>query len=290
VLTDELYFTGYKITTEAELNGKKVALPPGLEEEQIIKVKRPLFAYVKTAIANNFDPDSPIGISYYGNALDTIQALDIAFDGLNNEVLLGRKRIFVPHTAIKYVTNPETNQRTRYYDPDDSVYVAMKGADNQTLDIHDNTQELRIEEIKLSIQTLLDIFCMQVGFSQGFLSFDGSSVKTATEVISNNSKTFKTKSAFENEIKDGMYDIIQAIAELLIVNGYSADNKCVITFNDSIIEDRNAKTEYWINLVNNGLCTKKKALMKIHGIDEEAAQKMLDEIAEEQPTPPTIGF
>ena len=36
-----------------------------------------LFAYIRTAIANNLDDNSPLGVSIYANALSTLHALDI---------------------------------------------------------------------------------------------------------------------------------------------------------------------------------------------------------------------
>ena len=285
VLSDESTYIGYSIVTKMYFRDKLVELPEGMIEEQILDMKTPPFAYMRTSLANNFLPDSPVGISYYANALDTIQALDIAFNGLNDEILLGKKRIFVPTSAMRYAIDPVSKKRSRYFDPDDKVYCALSVDDDEALDIKDDTQELRIEEIKTAIQTLLDIFCMQVGFSAGFLAFDGDSVKTATEVISNNSKTFKTKTAFESEISDGMVSIMNAISELLGVS-----EECSVTFDDSVIEDRNSKKDYWIDLVTAGLATKKRALMKIYGISEKEAIEMLAEIEAETPQPLNFGI
>ena len=39
-----------------------------------------LFAYYRTATANNIDDNSPLGVSIYANALSTLKALDICYD------------------------------------------------------------------------------------------------------------------------------------------------------------------------------------------------------------------
>jgi A118 family predicted phage portal protein len=291
VLGDETLFTGYSIKTEMYKNEQKVPLPFDMIELQEINVFRPLFSYIKTSLANNFNPDSPIGISYFANATDTIKALDMAFDCLYGEMELGQKRIIVPAEAIRYTIDTTTNKRVRYFDPSDRVFLALKTGDDK-LDITDNSVELRTEEIKTAIQVLLDIYCMQVGFSAGHLAFDSGGMKTATEVISNNSKTFKTKTAFENEMAEGMVDIMDAIRALITLNGVSVSgDEYSVTFDDSVIEDRNSKKDYWADMVASGFVTKKMAIMKLWNIDEIAAQKMLDEIEKEQPEPiKNFGF
>ena len=292
VLSDELSFEGYSITTEMYDAGRKVDLPPDINGYQEMRVKRPLFTYIKTSLANNFNPDSPIGISYYANALDTLQALDVAFDCLFSELELGQKRIIVPTSALRTVTDKTTGKQSRYFDPTDRVFVAFK-ADQDTgdLDIKDNSTELRTEEIKNAIQVLLDILCMQIGFSAGYMAFDSGGMKTATEVISNNSKTFKTKTAFENEMSEGMVDIMNSIREVLEIGGSTlSTDEYSVTFDDSVIEDRSSKMLYWADMVLNGFATKTMAIMKIYGISEEEAKKRVALIALEAPKPVGISF
>src|SRR5699024_5517403 len=49
-----------------------------------------LFTYIKPNSANNVDLDSPLGVSIFANALDTIKAIDIAFDSFEREFVLGK--------------------------------------------------------------------------------------------------------------------------------------------------------------------------------------------------------
>ncbi|MFE4759045.1 hypothetical protein ACFRIB_54565, partial [Streptomyces mirabilis] len=98
--------------------GIEVALDtlyPDLAKEATIEgLSRPLFVYFKPNIANNIDLQSPLGVSLYANAIDTIKALDTAFDSYHREFRLGKKRIIVPHSAIRTVVNAETEEFHRY--------------------------------------------------------------------------------------------------------------------------------------------------------------------------------
>ena len=81
----------------------------------------------------------------------------------------------------------------RYFDSTDEAYVAFKTDDTDALKIQDNTVSLRVTEHEQAINAFLSMLCLQVGFSAGTFTFDkASGIKTATEVISENSKTYKT--------------------------------------------------------------------------------------------------
>lgn len=271
--------------------GVKVSLDvhfKGLEEEIIFHtIEKTIFVYFKPNIANNFDTNSPLGISIFANALDTLKTLDIAFDSFQREFALGKKRIIVPTSAIKTVVDPSTGQLTRYFDADDEVYEAMNIGDMDAEKIHDASVELRVEEHVSAINALLNIMAMQIGFNAGTFTFDGEGVKTATEVVSENSETFRTKQDHETNVEAAIQELVDAIVE--IADAFSvfprpAEYEVTVAFDDSIAEDQAAEIQKQIQLVNNGLNSKKRALIKIHGLTEQEAVDLLAEIKEEQAT------
>lgn len=276
--------------------GVKVALKtffPGLEEEVRIKgLKRSIFVYIKPNTANNVDTQSPLGISIYANALDTMRAIDTAFDSLHREFRLGKKRILVPSHMVKTVVDPNTGMPHRYFDANDETYEAFNGGEMDNIDIQDINVELRVDEHIAAINALLNLFAMQTGFSFGTFTFDGQSMKTATEVISEQSKTFKSKKSHEIIIEAGLQELIDsivAIAELYGLYKAPDEYEVTITFDDSIVEDEGSEIDKQIKLVVNGLTSRKRAIMKIHGVTEEEATKILQEIhAEERQELPDI--
>ena len=247
-------------------------------------VTRPLFAYFKPNLANNIDSTVPLGISIYANAYDTLKSLDIAFDSFQREFRLGRKRIIVPTAAIRTVVDPETNTLHRYFDSTDESYEAMDTEmdDNKITEIN---SVLRVTEHIAAINALLNLFSMQIGFSAGSFSFDGGQgVKTATEVVSLNSKTFRTKQSHENVVEQGITDLIECIGVVAELYGlYTPPDKYDVTatFDDSIAEDQNAEIDKQIKLVASELTSKKRAIMKIFGVTEEEALLIIKEIHDE---------
>src|SRR5690625_5530971 len=160
--------------------------------------------------------------------------------------------------------------------------------------IHDVKVELRVEEHISAINALLNLFAMQTGFSSGTFTFDGQGMKTATEVVSEQSKTFKSKQSHEVIIESALKELVHsiiAVANLYELFGGTEEFDVTVQFDDSIAEDHTAEVNRAIQLVNNRLLSRKRALMKIHGLTEEEAEEWLLEINEESaPTTETIDF
>ena len=272
------------------------ALYPYLDEETRINVERSLFTYFRTPVANNIDDNSPLGVSIYGNALETLHAIDIVFDSFVREFRLGKKRIIVPARMIKKIVDPVSGAMVRYFDATDETYEALSTDDPDSLKIQDNSVELRVEEHVAALNAFLNIFCLQVGLSAGTFSFDAASgLKTATEIVSENSKTYKTVKNYQNQITPAIERLVDAIIdvarlydmtwqgmsiEALAARGYEVK----ITMDDGITQDRQTNINEGITLVGAGLMSKKTFLTDPkYGINltEEDADAELQRIAQE---------
>lgn len=277
---------------------------PSLQETTTIRgLSKSLFSYYKPAGANNLDDNSPLGISIYANALSTIKALDICYDSFIREFVLGKKRIIVPSTAIKTVVNPETGARCRYFDPTDEVYEALNADDMGNLEIKDNSVELRVEEHEAAINAFLAILAFQLGLSAGSLTFtQAEGLKTATEIISEKSKTYKTITGHQVPVKEAIERLIQNIIDIAIL--YEVEYKgnkiedlikpgyeIAVTFDDSIIQDRQTNINEGITLLTNGVMAKITFMQKALGYTKTEAEKELARIkAESQISTSDVDF
>lgn len=281
----------YKSETKSEM-GLKVPLSQSEQTRHfepstpIAAINRSLFVYIKPNVANNVDTRSPLGISLYANALDTMKTIDTAFDSFNREFRLGKKRIIVPSHYVKTVINPETGQRHRFYDDTDETYEAFdsgSGAD-ESEGIKDISTTLRVDEHVAGINSLLNLYSMQIGFSSGTFSFDGQSMKTATEVISENSKTFKSKKSHEVIIEAALQELVGSIITLAELYGIYKNNgnyEVTVSFDDSIADDKTTEINQQSQMVMAKLQSKVRAIMAIHGVTEAEAQVIIDEINNE---------
>lgn len=228
-----------------------------------------LFEAWKNPETNNIDLYSPLGISIFANATDTIQQLDKAFDYLAEELETSRRKIILPASMISTYFDNTGKTKDLYYDKNERVYVAFNSDEVKDMTPVAIDFDLRIEKITATINALLSVLSKQCGMSDGFLSFDGASMKTATEVISENSKTFRTKKNLENSLGYTLVKFLSALKSLDVVK--TTDMEYSIEWDDSVIEDRNARAEYWNTRVSQGTALLKDALMAMDGLAEDEA-------------------
>lgn len=304
-ITNELYrsemYRGGNQKEPQDILGMRVPLAeiyPLLDEETTIDgVERSLFSYFRTPTANNIDDNSPLGVSIYANAMETLHALDICFDSFVREFRLGKKRIIVPARMVKTIVDPMTGEQRRYFDAMDETYEALSTDDPDSLHIQDNSVPLRVDEHVSAMNAFLNIFCLQVGISAGTFSFDAKSgLKTATEVVSENSKTYKTVKNFQNMIRPAVIRLVENIIAVASLYDMTTDDgqsvraladrgfEVNIAMDDGITQDRQTNINEGISLVGAGLMSKKTFLTDPkygQGLTDEAADAELERIAAE---------
>lgn len=262
-------------------------------ETKIENLKRSLFCYIKPAGANVLDDNSPLGMSIYANALDTLRSLDETFDGFVNEIKLGRRRIIVPARALEPYIDAATGKPVRYFNEHDSVYEAMNFDNVNDLKINDTTMDIRTDAYVSALNGLLSQLCTQIGADAGMLAFDkAQGMKTATEVISEQSKTYTVVQAHKNNLKCAIEKMVHNILDIaalyniefdgvmlkpLIERGYEIN----VHFDDSIIQDKAAEQQQAIMELSNGVRSKTSYLCDVRGMTEEQAAEELKRIADE---------
>lgn len=271
---------------------------PNIDEATTMKgLEHSLFCYFRTPVANNVDDNSPLGVSIYGNAMETLHALDICFDSFVREFRLGKKRIIVPARMVKTIVDPDTGLMRRYFDSNDETYEALSTEDPDALKIADNSVELRVEEHVAAMNAFLNIFCLQVGLSAGTFSFDAKGgLKTATEVVSENSKTYKTVKNFQGQIIPAVERLVENIIQVAIL--YDMDWHGVrvadlarpgyhiaVIMDDGITQDRQTNINEGMALVAAGLMSKYTFMTDPkygQGLTPEAADAEIQRIAGEK--------
>ena len=249
-----------------------------LAEKSVLSgAKRPLFVYFRAAGGRGKCP--VLGSSVFAGAEDTLKALDIVFDSLNREFVLGKKRIIVPYYAVRGEYD-ENGEIKKYFDANDEVFQALSTTDTEELNIVDNTQTLRVEEHTEAISALLDLLCMQAGLSEGAICFSDGTLKTAAEVVSRNSRTYRTQSLYRRLIADGLSQLAESICMLAKMAGLlseQASESAEVAFADGVSEDEGTRTDRAIKLYAAGLIGKERALSQIYGISLEQAKALSDE-------------
>lgn len=226
----------------------------------------PQFIIDKPNIANNVDVSYPLSIPIFANGIDELKGTDCAYDSYVNEFVLGKKRIMVKPEAMK---NPVTDEA--YFDTNDvCFYVLPEDSDNGSV-IKEIDMQLRTTEHSTGIQDMLNLLSMKCGFGERHYKFDGTSVTTATEVISVNSEEFRTLKKHEIILERVLIELTKLILHLgntYMHAGLNEDVEITIDFDDSIIEDKDAEFERDCRLVSMG----------VMGLDEFRAKWMNEDI------------
>lgn len=273
----------YKSANENELGNELDfnTYYPDIKQIDEIETDSPYFQILKPNLANNLDMSSPLGISLFANSIDRFKAIDMKYDSFMQEFKLGKKRILVDNSTLKAKVIPNENGKVdyvQYFDTEDQVYVAIEGMEKQPAKEIDFT--LRTQDHVDAINADLNWLSSNVGLGANFYKFDGVSTKTATEVISENSEAFRTRTHHLINVNDVVYDLVRAICH---IEGIDASD-ITITPDDSIIVDKNTERTLDLMEVQQGLKSKKAYLMKHEGLTEKQAEKELQEINDEKMT------
>ncbi|NTL89498.1 phage portal protein [Enterococcus faecium] len=252
-----------------------------LQEETILDgFSRPLFVYIKLAGKNNINLDSPLSLGVIDNAKRQLADINEKYDEFMWEIEESRRKILASDHffRVKYDSNGKPVKR---FDSKTSVFQRLK---SDELFIDEFAPSLRSTEFIASINFILRIIELQTGFSSGTFSFDGQSVKTATEIISENSETFSTRSDNVLIVEEALKELITTIFELAAA--YKLFNPVKelginIDFDDGVFQSQDAKADYYSKLVTAGLTSKLNAIQKLTGATEKEAKRIVYEIRTE---------
>lgn len=247
----------------------------------------PSFQNIRPNVANKDDFDSPYGTSVFADSTDCFEGADIVYDGYIKEVILGRKRIFARDGATNFHIDSKGNT-TRVFDPNDEVFYLLPDTDDNTAPpIIDVSSDLRIAEFDQALQTQLNLISQACGFGPNGYKWENGVVTTATQVISEDSKMFRTLQKHEiilNEAITGMClsllnfeKLFNRDKEINLSSGITVD------FDDSIIEDtaeikRQALLEY-----NAGLIDAVEYYKRVYKFTDEQAKKFYADISARKP-------
>lgn len=255
----------------------EVALADVLGFERVPQVvhtgsDRRQFIIDRPNIANNYNDNIPLGISVFANAIDVLKGVDVAYDSYVNEFVLGKKRIMVKPSAMNYLDGEPV------FDSDDLVFYVLPEDIQDGAVITPIDMTLRTQEHNTGIQDQLNLLSSKCGFGETYYRFDGGSVATATQVISENSTMFRTIKKHEIILEQVLVELCRIILRLgntAMNAGLNEDVEISIDFDDSIIEDKQSDFSRDMQLLNAGIMNDWEFRAKWMNEDDETAKKML---------------
>lgn len=275
IITNELYRSDKANKVGIKVSLKSLDKYADLQPVTVMKgFSRPLFVYIKLAGKNNNSLYSPLSLGIIDNSKQQFKDINKKYDEFMEEITNAQRKIIASDQFFK--TRFDSNGRPmRAFDDKTSVFQRVR-SDDPTLE--DFAPNLRSSEYIESINFILRVIELQTGFSAGTFSFDGESVKTATEVVSENSETYATRQDNVFIVKDAIRELIVSIFELAeFYNLYNApDNLHInIDFDDGVFESKESKLDYYGKADTYRFIPKLISMQKIWGISEKEAKEWL---------------
>lgn len=229
---------------------------------------------------NNIDPDSPMGVALFANAIDQLKGIDTVYDSYVNEFVLGKKRIFVAPEMLARNEDGDPvfdpNDVTFYQLPEDSM------KDNPLVEVN---MEIRAEEHSRAINDFLNILSVKCGFGTQHYRFESGSIQTATQVISENSDMYKTIKKHEIILDSAIKELVKIILRLGNVLGKGLDEEAeiLVDFDDSIIEDKGTeRKEDRLDVAMGAMRIEEYRAKWYNETEEEAAKNLPDPVETEE--------
>ena len=230
------------------------------------------FVIDRPNIANNFNYLLPVGISVFANSIDVLRGVDTAYDCYVNEFENGPMMMMVKMPATKYEDGEPTlddHDRRFYLLPEDT----QQGSVVETV-----APELRTAALNVGLRDQLNMLSSKCGFGETYYRFDGGSVATATQVISENSTMFRTVKKHEIILEQALTELCRVLLRLgnTAMNAALDENvKISIDFDDSIIEDTESINQDMRLDVSAGIIKPELYIMRKYKVSEEEAREMM---------------
>lgn len=295
-ITNELYESEDKGQIGVNVPLDKLPKYKGLQPISVLSgLETPLFAYFKTPGANNISPESPLGLGIIDNAKHTVDAVNMTHDQFVHEVEIGKRRIAVPSEMLRpggpmASRNGQQEMHPPMFDKSTDIYEAMYG--DPQMKITDLTQPIRNVQYQATMSFFMREFENETGLSQGTFTADGEGVKTATEVVSNNSMTYQTRSSYLTQVDKQIKALVRAILYTasngaLFSNGiplWTGDvdsTETIVDFNDGVFVDQEAQFNKDMQAVDDGMMPRVQFLVRNYQLDEKTAKEWMEQANEE---------
>jgi A118 family predicted phage portal protein len=287
----------FRSTTRDTL-GQAVALAevPAWAELQpqttFANIKRPLFGYFRYPLANNIDTRSPLGVSCFARAVDTIEQADRLYSNLVWEFESGKRALYMDNEAF------DKNTAGKPVLPDRRLYRAINATGNVGGEqlFKEWSPRFREASILAGLDALLKKIEFQCALAYGTISDPQTVEKTATEIAATKQRSaaqvVDTQKALQFAL-DGLLYAMDTWATLMPSLALSVPRGTYTAnydFDDSLVIDAEAQRTQDRESVSMGVMPKYLYLMRNYGLDEATAKTWIAQVADEENEAINAGY
>lgn len=277
------------VFSEEEVNAMRKSFDGQIRYIHIYDSGMPFFQHIRPNITNNFDIESPLGISIFANHIDMLKSMDTKFNATEREVVQNKTRIMLNSEwlKVKAEDNEQTGQMQfiRYYDENDDAIMGIPTQDSDKL-IEFYQGEFRLEPLEMSLSNDLQRYGSAIGLGKQYYNLRnvrGDNYQSEKAILNSNSQTWKNKVKHELIIGEAMTNMAYSVLFLeSILGNINVDPNSLeinVKFDDSLVQDDDATLEKMLKLANGGFIPRWMVLMHEFNMSEEEAKELLKEAA-----------
>lgn len=244
--------------------------------EEFRNADRTLFSYFKIPIANNIDPESPLGVSVYARAEELIKDADEQYGATlweyrSKETAIQAANEFFQKDRKGEVILPRGKER---------VYHAMGAniSDNDGRPLFNvYSPEIRDQSFFNGYNKIVQKIEFNSGLAYGTLSDPQVVEKTAEEIKASKQRSYSTVKSIQNSLQDALEGLVYAADAWMTIQSIGPQGRIDIACNwdDSLIVDKKYELEQMRMDVAMGAMTLWEYRMKVYGETEEQAKAMV---------------
>lgn len=249
-------------------------------ENYIYNLQRPLFSYWKMPFANSIDDTSPLGVSVYAKAAETIEQFDRQYGRFLWEFESGERAVHASADLFKKGKEgepklPEGKERL-YRLTEDAL---EEGTSTKNL-FQEFSPELRDASMVNGMNTLLRQIECQCGLSAGTFSDPQTVAKTATEIISTRQETYTTVADIQKSLRAAMEQLFVSVCALGDAAKIAPKGSYDVAFkwDDSIIPDKEERRKELYQLAVAGKFPMWRYYVECLGYSEKEAKEIAAEL------------
>lgn len=239
-------------------------------------VESPLFVYFKMPFANNIDETSPLGVSIYSKATDTIEQIDRQYSRLLWEFESGERAI---HASADLFSRDKKGRPILPKGRERQYRLLNDGIEDGKNFFEDFSPAFRDTSILNGFNALLRQMEQQCGLAFGTFSNPNDTVKTATEILSSKQETYTTVSDIQKSLELALRKLINSIDVLATAGNLAPKGEYQVAFDwdDSIVNQPSERKKMFWQYVQAGKFPFWRYLVEFEGYTEDEAKAISSE-------------
>ena len=239
-----------------------------------------LFSYLKIPLANNVDPDSPLGVAVYSRAEKQIQDADEMYGATlweykSKETAIQASNEYFKKSRQGEVLLPKGQERL-YYPMGNGIADHTTG--KPLFNVY--SPDIRDQSFFNGYNRIIQKVEFNCGLAYGTLSDPQSVEKTAEEIKTSKQRSYSTVKDIQNSTEEAIRSLVKAMEVWIDMGGLAPAGKVEVScdWDDSLIVDKKYELEQLRADLAAGIIGPVEFRMKRYGETEDQAMKALAKI------------